>query len=81
MNRLARWWHARVPLAYQQIARLGVDVFSRVTPEGVDDLGERSARYLTGEVGKWIVENLDRDQPLEPPTDAVRLTVAKAGGQ
>jgi hypothetical protein len=81
MSRLARWWQRRVPLAYQQIARLGVDVYSRVTPEGVDDLAERSASYLTGEVGKWIVENLDRDQPLEPPTDAVRLTVAKAGGQ
>jgi hypothetical protein len=76
MNRLSRWWTKRVPLAYGQVEKLGIPIHA-----DTEALAERSVLVLTAGVSKWIIENLDRDEPLALPTDVVRLTVAKAGGQ
>jgi hypothetical protein len=73
---LSKHWQTRVPQAYRQVEKLGVPIRA-----DVGALADRSTMLLAAGARDWVVANLDRPEPLEVPTNLLRLVLATAGGQ
>lgn len=76
VDALISHWERRLIAVWHQIDRLGIRITADLEPPT-----QSSSEVLRDGVSKWIIGNLDRDEPAAAPTDVIRLAVAKAGGQ